>query len=197
MAGHLGEKTTYAMIDSKTAGRFGEHLVQAELERRGWSTCNLNADHPNAPGYDILAWKEESNDNDQSRTLSRNQIYVRVKTSRPLDRPNRRHFVFNVEKKGKPPSVDGIEPNDFTVLVGMGQERNADEFYIVPTRILRKEMYDRWQYYYGESTKKGAKKIESGMLNLYFHPAPKGENRRPGYDLANKWMRYRNNWELT
>ena len=85
-------------ISAKIAGRFGEHLVQAELERRGWSTCNLNADHPNAPSYDILAWKEEATDNDESRTLSRNQIYVRVKTSRPLEFPNRRHFVFSIEK---------------------------------------------------------------------------------------------------
>ena len=183
------------MIDSKTAGRFGEHMVQAELERRGWSTCNLNADHPNTPGYDILAWKEESTDNDQSKTLSRNRIYVRVKTSRALESPNRRQFVFNVEKN-KPPRIDGIEPNDFTVLVGMGQERTADEFFIVPTSVLRKEMHDRWQDFYSQNTKKGAQKIDNGMLALYFYHAPRGEVR-PGYDLANKWTQYRNTWEFT
>jgi hypothetical protein len=71
-------------ITAKTAGRFGEHMVQAELERREWSTCNLSTDHPNAPGCDILAWREEVAENDRPRTLPQNQIYVRVKTSRPL-----------------------------------------------------------------------------------------------------------------
>ena len=99
--------------------------------------------------------RDEPTDNYQSRTLSQNRIYVRVKTSRPLDPPNRRHFVFNIEK-GNPPRIDGIEPNDFTVLVGMGAERNADEFYIVPTTVLRKEMYDRWRSFFGEDTKKGS-----------------------------------------
>ena len=184
-------------IAAKTAGKFGEHMVQAELERRGWSTCNLNTDHPNAPGYDILAWKEEPADNDPSGTIPRNQIYVRVKTSRPLDLLNRkRAFVFNIEKKGKPPSADGIEPNDFTVLVGMGKKRSDDEFYVMPTYKLRKEMCDRWESFFGKNTRKGPKRVEAGMLTLYFYPAPKGESR-PGYDLANKWACHRNIWEFT
>jgi hypothetical protein len=183
-------------ITTKTAGRFGEHAVQAELERQGWSTCNLNKDHPNAPAYDILAWKEELADNDQPRTLPRNHIYVRVKTSRPLRSSDRRTFVFNIEKKDEPPSADGIEPNDFTVLVGMGEGRNDDEFWVLPTDTLRKEMRDKWVYFFGKPTRQGTEKVKAGMLTLYFYPAPKGENR-PGYDLAKKWECYHDNWEFT
>jgi hypothetical protein len=149
-------------INPRAAGRFGEHMVQAELERRGWNTCNLNADHPNAPGYDIVAWKEGA------------LIHVRVKTSR-----NRR-FLFGTEKGG-PPSVDGVEPNDFTVFVGMGagEQRNDDEFYVVPTRKVREELAARYKHFITDTGWKYA-----GLLALVFHTSAKGTNL-PGENLNN------------
>jgi hypothetical protein len=154
-------------INQRVAGRFGEHMVQAELERRGWNTCNLNTDHPNAPGYDILAWKEGA------------RIHVRVKTSRS------RRFLFGT-KTGGPPSVD-VEPNDFTVFVGMGagEQRNDDEFYVVPTREVREEMAARYKHFITDKRWKDA-----GLLALVFHTTK--DTSTPGENLNRKWECYRN-----
>jgi hypothetical protein len=159
-------------ITTKAAGRFGEHMVQAELERRGWSTCNLNTDHPNAPDYDILAWREETTD--------KFVIHIQVKASRPSEH---RTFLFNTGK-GKPPYTDARY--DFTVLVGMGENRNEDEFYVLPTSVVGNELRNRWEWYFGENAQR-RRQVDAGMIKLY----------TPGCDLASKWARYRNSWEFT
>jgi hypothetical protein len=167
-------------ITAQTAGRFGEHTVQAELERRGWNTCNLNADHPNAPVYDILAWKEAA------------IINIRVRPPQP--QPGQEMPVFNVAK-GKPPSAEGISATDFTVLVFMGVEHAADQFYVMRTRILRQTMAAHWAFYYSTPTNKGPPKVDNGQLTLHMGSAPRGEDR-PGWNLAEKWADYRSAWHL-
>jgi hypothetical protein len=169
------------------AGRFGEHMVQAELERWGWNTCNLNAGFPNAPGFDLLAWKDDADATEDAETLPRHRIYVRVKTASP----GRRRFVFGIEAKGKPPDVERIESNDYTVLVSMGSERDGDVFYVVPTCELRNEMIRRWNYLHGDSP---PKRKEAGILALHFYDAPKKRPTEPGYGLDKKWKCYLNAW---
>ena len=168
-------------ITGRAAGRAGELMVQSELERRGWSTANLNTDHPNAPAYDILAWKGST------------QILVDVKTVRP-QYPRGMEKQGGAVKKGKAPTTAGIGRNEYTVFVFMAQERTSDQFYIIPTRVVRRVQAARWTDYYASPKRNGQKKVVSGHLSLRWAPAPDGESR-PGWGLATKWARYLGAWD--
>src|SRR5215831_9424314 len=111
-------------ISGQAVGAYGEKSVEAELLRWGWITANINTSIKNAADFDIFARK------------GKRSINIRVKTSGPGT--NAFQFGFRPGQPIVPPDID--DATDFSVLVSMGQARNEDEFWVIPTRVLRTQV---------------------------------------------------------
>jgi hypothetical protein len=99
-------------------GAFGERAVECELLRRGWVTANVHASIRNVPDFDLFAVK-------QNRFLQ-----IRVKTCSPGE-----DMQFSTPKN-QAIITNGIPDTDFFVIVRMGEIREGDQFYVVPTRVV-------------------------------------------------------------
>lgn len=171
------------MASNKQIGDYGERIVAAKLAHptRGWTVNDLNKGLRNQPRFDLLALKGEGE-----------PVFVRVKTCRTQS-PERAEPVFGIGK-GEPDLSD-VVAHDFTVFVMMGKDELSDCFYVVPTKEVRQTMINRWRDYYNRPhLTHGGKKVDNGQLTLYFHPHKDGP--RPGYDLARKWSKFRDAWQL-
>lgn len=159
-------------------GAFGERIVEAELLRRGWITANVNASIKNAKDHDLWA-----------RQGSR-EVSIRVKTCAP----GQKHFQIGGFRRGERIDTD-IGDQDFTVLVKMGQDSKSDDYYIVPTRVVRQELEARRQEQSGRRKRDGSEIKDIGKWNLIL-PERKDGQIRAGEGLERKWARYRDNWDL-
>jgi hypothetical protein len=167
---------TTESIAAQAAGAFGEKAVETELLRRHWMPANVNATVKNAAKFDIYALKAVGK--------RHRAVQIRVKTCRP----NMTASVWNVQPD-KPITAKGINRTDFTILVRMGSDRKDDQFYIVPTAIVLKEIGKRQ----AEQRARGAKEI--GMWRLSFS-ARRDKKEEAGRGIENKWSRYLDKWDL-
>jgi hypothetical protein len=166
-----------AKITSQAVGAYGERVVEAELLRNHWIPANINASVRNAADFDIYAKKNER------------QIHIRVKTCGP----SLRQFQYGF-KKGEPVSTAGLSDLDFSVLVSMGESRSTDEFYVLPTGIVRQALNDHRSFYLSRTKRDGNQRKDTGHWSLRLFRDANGND--PGYDLGQRWQKYQNNWAL-
>jgi len=110
---------------------FGERAVEAELLRHGWIPANVNATVKNAADFDIYAVKNG------------HTVHLRVRACGP----DSRAFQFGGFDPGEQVKVGKFSDTDFTVLVSMSGDRNRDQFYILPSRVVREEIALRQRHY--------------------------------------------------
>lgn len=161
-------------ITHQAAGAFGEKAVEAELLRHNWIPANVNQTVKNAYKFDIYAQK------------GNRSIQVRVKTCRP----GMPAFLMGGFTPEEPITTDDIGDSDFTIIVRMGEQRQGDRFYVVPTTVVWAEISKR-QSEHGERS--AAKEI--GMWRLSFRDRKDGQERG-GVGIERKWQQYEGAWEL-
>jgi hypothetical protein len=159
------------MLTAQAVGAYGEKVVEAELLRRGWIPSNVNASVKNAADYDILAQKKGR------------VVCLRIKTCGP----NVGGFQF-----GSPKGTSGVL--DFTVLVRMGEQRESDQFYVVPTGIVRDEISARERDYIGQLKRDGGERKNTGHWTLRLQQRKDGREEG-GWGLAHKWKQHLDAWE--
>lgn len=157
-------------ITPQAAGAFGEKAVEAELLRCNWIPANVNATVKNAAKFDIYAVK------------GNRSVQIQVKTCRP----NMRQFVCGGFRPGEPVTTKDVGATNFTIVVRMGNHRQDDQFYVLPTAVALKEIGKR------QSAQKGRKDI--GMWRLSFAPR-KDHKEEAGRDIARKWGEYLGRWD--
>jgi hypothetical protein len=163
-----------AKIKSQAVGAYGEKVVEAELLRCLWVPANVNASIKNAADFDIFALKN-------GRT-----VHIRVKTCGP----NVKEFQFN-SPRGQKIVTNGFSDVDFTVLVSMGKTRNEDEFYIVPTSVVRVAVSAHREHYLAQLKRNGEKRIDNGQWSLRLRDS---NSKDPSYGFEKKWQQYKSNW---
>jgi hypothetical protein len=77
----------------------------------------------------------------------------------------------------------------------MGSDRSGDEFYVVPTAIVRKWVNARIDEYLAQKTRKGSDRKDTGRWTLYLDALRSGETRH-SHDYKNKWKKYKDGWSL-
>lgn len=162
-------------ITAQAAGAFGEKAVEAELLRRNWMPANINATVKNAAKFDIYALNERGR-----------QVQIRVKTCRP----SMGAFLCGGFKPNQRITASGISDTDFTIIVRMGETRAADQFYVVPTVVVWKEIGKRQREHH---KKKKVKDI--GMWRLSFKERKDGQ-KEAGTGIEKIWSKYLDKWEL-
>jgi hypothetical protein len=166
-------------INAQSVGAFGERAVEVELLRRGWIPANVNATVKNAADFDIFAVKDDK------------MVLLRVRACAP----DARRFQFGGFKPDKPVQLANFKKNDFTVLVAISSDRTKDEFYVMPSRVLREEIILRQKDYLAIPKKDGTKRKDTGHWAL--HLAKRKDGRQQGgYGLEEKWKKYANAWHL-
>jgi hypothetical protein len=167
---------TDGRISSQLVGAFGEKAVEAELLRRGWITANVNLSVKNTKDFDLFAFKN-------GRSL-----HLRVKTCSQNE-----DVTFNF-RPNQEITVDGVMATDFTIIVRMGADRNDDEFYIVPTRVVREALAAHRTAYLAESRRDGGRRKDDGRWVLRWHEL-RSRQPKPNYGFEKKWEEYRDGWE--
>jgi len=162
-------------ISHQAVGAYGEKVVEGELLRRGWITSNVNASIKNAVDFDLFALK-------QSRA-----VQIRVKTCGP--RQNAFQFSF---RPGQNIIADSFVASDFTILVQMGEERALDQFYVVPTRVVREAIANWAREYLNTKKRDGLPRKDTGQWVLDLP----GDSSRLNKGFAQKWAKYRDNWTI-
>jgi len=169
----MNDKLTFQQV-----GAFGERAVEAELLRNGWIPANVNATVKNAKDYDIIAY----------RPHVKGEIRLRVKAC-GHDQPG---FQFGGLKKVE---IEGFANNDFTVLVRMGRDRSKDQFYVVPTSVLRKQIRKHADDYLNIRKKDGGDRKNLGHWTLHLADLKSAEERS-SHGYAKRWEQYLENWKL-
>lgn len=166
-------------ITPQAVGAYGERAVEAELLRHRWIPANVNATVKNAADFDIYALK-------QGRT-----VHLRVRACGP----NLRAFQFGGFIVGKAIEIAAFSDLDFTILVGMGTKRIDDQFYVLPTHIVREEIALRRQDYLRTVKRDGNPRKDTGHWTLRLAERQDGR-QEGGYGLEKKWSHYLNAWNL-
>ena len=167
------------MISHQAVGAFGERAVEAELLRNGWIPANVNATVKNAADFDIYALKGTCT------------VHLRVKTCGP----DIAGLQFGGLPVGSVVSSDGIAGSDFTILVRMSTRRSDDQFYVVPTAVVRKEIAARQKDYLKQPRRDGKSRKDTGHWLLRWRER-KNEKEEGGWGIAKKWAQYLENWPL-
>jgi len=165
-------------LTPQRVGAFGERSVEAELLRRGWIPANVNPTVKNAADYDIFAYKDPI------------EVHIRVKTCGP-HQPGFQFGGFKGEIE-----TSGIRKNDFTVLVRMGSvDRSGDQFYIVPTIVVRKQLKKHRGHYLQTPKRDGQPRKDLGHWTMHLAELRNGEVR-PSHGLEQRWLQYLGNWKI-
>jgi hypothetical protein len=157
-----------APVAQQLVGAFGERAVEAELLRRGWLTANVNASVRNARDFDLFATKK-------TRSLQ-----IRVKTCSPGQ-----DVQFNTAR-GREIILDEIADTDFTVVVRIGASRDRDQFYIVPTKIVRTALSVHRTNALRTQQDRG-----HWVLRWREH---RSDEEKPNYGFERKWALYLDAW---
>lgn len=163
-------------ISSQAVGAYGEKIVEAELLRRGWIPSNVNASVKNAVDYDIIAQRENGH----------RIVTLRVKTCSP--EMGAFQFGFRKSEQIIPKNIAG---NDFTVLVQMGETREHDRFFIIPTQRAREDVL---KHRNASLERRGGKPTNFEHWTLHLKELRSGVDQ-PNYGFERKWKNYLGNWE--
>jgi hypothetical protein len=166
-------------LSHQAVGAFGERAVEAELLRRGWIPANVNATVKNAADFDIYAVKRH------------HTVHLRVRACGP----DSRAFQFGGFDPGEQVKIGKFSSTDFTVLVSMSSDRNRDQFYVLPSRIVREEIAQRQKDYMAVTKRDGALRKDTGHWTLRLASRRDGQ-QQGGYGLAQKWEQYLDAWDL-
>jgi hypothetical protein len=98
-------------------------------------------------------------------------------------------FIYGGFQPGKPISTADITASDFTIVVRMGERREDDRFYVMPTIVAWDEISKRQC----EHKKRGVKDI--GMWRLSFSGRKDG-HEEAGAAIEKKWREYEGAWNL-
>lgn len=175
----MTSSTSRLKIEPQAVGAFGERAVEAELLRRGWIPANVNATVKNAADFDIYAVKQE-------RT-----VHLRVRACGP----DVRAFQFGGFVPGEPIQVEQFKHSDFTVLVSMASQRSRDQFYIVPSGVVREEIRRRQTDYLKVHKRDGTARKDTGHWALFLADRRDGQ-QEGGWGLEKKWAQYLDAWNL-
>jgi hypothetical protein len=88
-----------------------------------------------------------------------------------------------------------LRSSDFTILVHMGEDRQSDHFYILPTRDVRLQLNKYRRRYLDTPRRDGLKRKDLGHWTLRLAEMRSGEDR-DSYGFARKWASHRDNWAL-
>lgn len=179
LLGAVMTKRRMKNITHQAVGAFGEKAAEAELLRHGWIPANVNATVKNAAKFDIYALKG-------NRT-----VHLRVKTCGP----NVAGFQFGGLPSGGVATTDKISGSDFTILVRMGDQREKDQFYIVPTAVVQKEIALRKKDYLKSPKRDGSPRKDTGHWTLRLCERKDGREEG-GWGLVEKWRKYLGGWSL-
>lgn len=117
---------------TQLTGLAGEHLVAAELCRRGFVATTFAG---NVPGFDILGINEQS----------KKPIFIQVKTIRKGSWQFNAKKFLDISQSGDIQTVHGktklANPDLIYVFVKLGGQ-NQDEFYICKQKILQDIIYE-------------------------------------------------------
>jgi hypothetical protein len=166
-------------ISAQAVGAFGESATEAELLRRGWIPANVNATVDNAADFDILAQKYGR------------LIKLRVKTCGP----NSEGFQFGGLKSDGSLAAKQVVGPDFTILIRMADRREDDQFYVVPTAVVRREIAARQSDYLATLKRDGSQHKDTGHWTLRFRDRKDGRDEG-GWGLERKWGKYLGKWSL-
>ncbi|MDA8252326.1 MAG: hypothetical protein M0Z28_24605 [Rhodospirillales bacterium] len=149
-----------------------------ELLRNGWITANVNTSIKNAADYDLFALK-------RGRWVS-----IRVKACHFTIRA----FQFNF-RNAEDIIPQDLAANDFSIMVNVGCTRDKDEFYIVPTLILRGQIKKQREFYLSRPKRDGGQRKDDGHWALHLDDM-KSDPDRYNCGYAMKWKDYRNAWPV-
>jgi len=166
-------------LSHQAVAAFGERAVEAELLRHGWIPANVNATVKNAADFDIYAVKNG------------HTVHLRVRACGP----DSRAFQFGGFDPGEQVKVGKFSDTDFTVLVSMSGDRNRDQFYILPSRVVRQEIALRQSHYLSVAKRDGTARKDTGHWTLRLAKRRDGR-QEPGYGLEEKWKQYLEAWSL-
>jgi hypothetical protein len=152
---------------TQLVGACGEKIVEAELLRRGWLPANVNATVTNAARFDIFAQKGD------------HIVAIQVKSCGPTSRA----FSFS-----RFPPAQQAGANEFTVLVKIGETRQTDQVFVIPSHALHGDI----EKFRSEALQSGTKDI--GMWDLHLSEAKKSHFQSK-YGFAAKWSKWRDNWQ--
>ena len=91
--------------------------------------------------------------------------------------------------------VGKFSDTDFTVLVSMSGNRNRDQFYVLPSRVVREEIALRQRHYLSVAKRDGTARKDTGHWTLRLAKRRDGR-QEPGYGLEEKWKQYLEAWNL-
>jgi hypothetical protein len=166
-------------LSPQAVGAFGERAVETELLRYGWIPANVNATVKNAADFDIYAVKRG------------HTVHLRVRACGP----DTRAFQFGGFDPGEQVQVGKFNDTDFTVLVSMSSERSRDQFYVLPSRIVREEIALRQKDYLSMAKRDGTARKDTGHWRLQLAKRKDGR-QEGGYGLEDKWKQYLGAWDL-
>ena len=133
---------------SKTAqsvGRIGELSVELELTGRNWLEGNYNSNIQNAAVYDLFAVKKNT------------KRLLRVK-SYSLWNNDFGTIQYNAKKNGEIfLDLDEKNKDDFVILCGV-RESKVQEYFIIPTQIVSKELKQSNEVYHKGKKRDGTKR---------------------------------------
>jgi hypothetical protein len=175
---NMRAKGLIQQITHQAADAFGEKAVEAELLRHNWIPANINQTVKNAAKFDIYAMKADRPDR---------SVQIRVKTCRP----KMTAFLWGGFSPGETITTADITASDFTVVVRMGERREGDRFYVVPTTVAWKEIAKRQLEH--KNKESGVKEI--GMWRLSFSDRKDGQ-QEAGRGIERKWGQYEGAWDL-
>jgi hypothetical protein len=91
--------------------------------------------------------------------------------------------------------VGKFSDTDFTVLVSMSSDRNRDQFYVLPSRVVREEIVRRQKDYLSVAKRNGTARKDTGHWTLRLAKRKDGR-QEAGYGLEDEWKQYLEAWDL-
>ena len=167
---------------SKTAqsvGRIGELSVELELTGRDWLVGNFNSNIQNAAVYDLFAVKKNK------------KRLLRVK-SYSLWNNDFGTIQYNAKINGEIfLDLDEKNKDDFVILCGV-REGKVQEYFIIPTQIVSKELKQSNEVYHKGKKRDGTKRKITSHRALFLQESK--DHYWCGW--RRKWSKYHNNWNL-
>jgi len=134
------------LLTPQVIGRLGELATEMELLKRGWSVGNYNASTKNAAAYDLFASK------------GNRRIGIRVKSYKGYKGNSKRSgegVQYTAKSHGSVfHNLDENDTGDFVVIVRICPGE-AEDFYILPTAIVDKEIKESNKKFHEHSKKDG------------------------------------------
>jgi hypothetical protein len=72
----------------------------------------------------------------------------------------------------------------------MGTKRGEDQFYVIPTCILRPQIEASKEHYMGQTKRGGGNHVDLGMWTLHLD----GNKEQLNHGYSEKWKTYLDNW---